>query len=287
MNDETPAILSDTPNTSARSTALGTLLSEARKTQGLNIEDVAQQLRMSARQISALEEENFAALSSPPFVRGFIRNYAKLLRLDAEPLLQAYREANPENSDHGTITLPSERIAIVSGSRKTWMTYLAGSFLVLLAGSGWWAYMEWRDSHPVAPVQAKISPEPPSAPAMPVVMPESSPEPAAQVSIEQSVAEPPSDTATQVETPAKTDIAAIQGSIHMTVSEQSWVSVTDSTGKEVFNKLKAAGTEDFADGTPPFSVVVGNASGVQLSFKNKPVDLAPHTRANVARLTLE
>lgn len=287
MNDETPAILSDIPNTSARLTSLGRVLSEARRVQGLSVEDVAQQLRMSARQISALEEENFAALSSPPFVRGFIRNYAKLLRLDAEPLLQAYRETNPENSDHATITLASERIAIVSGARKTWMTYLVGSFLVLLAGSGWWAYMEWRDSQPVAAVQAKISPEPATAPATPVVMPESLPEPAAPVSTEHPVVQPPAETSTQVDTPVKNDVASLQGSIHMVVTEQSWISVTDGTGKEIFNKLKAAGTQDFADGNPPFSVVVGNANGVQLSFKNKPVDLAPHTRANVARLTLE
>jgi len=32
---------------------------------------------------------------------------------------------------------------------------------------------------------------------------------------------------------------------------------------------------------------VGNASGVELSYRGKPVDLAPHTRSDVARLTLE
>jgi cytoskeleton protein RodZ len=35
------------------------------------------------------------------------------------------------------------------------------------------------------------------------------------------------------------------------------------------------------------SVVVGNTAGVQLTYNDRPVDLEPHTRAGVARLTLE
>jgi cytoskeleton protein RodZ len=37
---------------------------------------------------------------------------------------------------------------------------------------------------------------------------------------------------------------------------------------------------------PPFAVVVGNAQGVRLTYDGKPVDLAPHTRIDVARLVL-
>lgn len=293
MNDETPAILSDVSNAPAHVLALGPVLREARKKQGLEIDEVAHQLRMSARQILALEEENFAALSSPPFVRGFIRNYAKLLKLDAEPLLAAYREVNSGNVDSAAITLPSERIAIVNGARKIWITYLAASLIVLLAGSAWWAYMEVGDNKSAAPVKAESSQKaiPANLPE-PVIMPAPA-EPVAPMPPVTTAAEPQpvtpaaNNVPNQPLPPISGEPAALQGSIHLTVSEQSWISVTDSTGKEVFNKIKASGTEDFADGTPPFSVVVGNANGVQLSFKGKPVDLAPHTRANVARLTLE
>jgi cytoskeleton protein RodZ len=72
----------------------------------------------------------------------------------------------------------------------------------------------------------------------------------------------------------------------MTFSEQTWVSVTDATGKEVFNKNKAADTEDSADGTPPFNIVVGNAAGVQMLYKGQAVDIVSHTKSNVARFTL-
>jgi len=40
-------------------------------------------------------------------------------------------------------------------------------------------------------------------------------------------------------------------------------------------------------GTPPFSLVIGNASHVRLTYNGKPVDLAPHIKVDVARLTIE
>jgi cytoskeleton protein RodZ len=40
-------------------------------------------------------------------------------------------------------------------------------------------------------------------------------------------------------------------------------------------------------GAAPFDVVIGNARAVTVSYLGKPVDLAPYTRKNVARLTLK
>ena len=73
----------------------------------------------------------------------------------------------------------------------------------------------------------------------------------------------------------------------MKFTESSWVRVLDRDGKEIFNKNKPAGSEETIAGAPPFKLDVGNASGVQLSYNGKQVDLAPSTKANVAHLTLE
>ncbi len=40
-------------------------------------------------------------------------------------------------------------------------------------------------------------------------------------------------------------------------------------------------------GLPPLSVVVGNAHGVKMTYGDQPVDLARHTKIDVARLVLE
>ena len=66
----------------------GELLRAARLEQGLSIEDVARQMRLSVRQVTALEEDDYTKLASGTFLRGFVRNYAKLLQMDAAPLLQ-------------------------------------------------------------------------------------------------------------------------------------------------------------------------------------------------------
>lgn len=65
----------------------GTKLASARNTLGWSVEQVAAQLRMATRQVVALEADDYAALPEPAVVRGFIRAYAKLLKLDAAPLV--------------------------------------------------------------------------------------------------------------------------------------------------------------------------------------------------------
>ena len=47
-----------------------------------------------------------------------------------------------------------------------------------------------------------------------------------------------------------------------------------------------AWSERVVRGRPPYTVVIGNASSVRVTYDDKPVDLAPHTRADVARLTI-
>ena len=61
----------------------------------------------------------------------------------------------------------------------------------------------------------------------------------------------------------------------------------DRNERILFSQLNPAGTEQRVQGRPPFSLVVGNARGVRLSYNGRAIDLAPHTRVEVARLTLE
>lgn len=67
----------------------------------------------------------------------------------------------------------------------------------------------------------------------------------------------------------------------------SWVEVRDKSGKIIYSQLNLKGSQEVIRGTPPFSLVVGNAARVKLFYNDKPVDLAPHTKVDVARLTIE
>lgn len=67
----------------------GALLGAAREASGLSIDAVAQQLKLAPRQVRALEAGDFGRLPGRTFVRGFIRNYARLVKLDPEQVLRA------------------------------------------------------------------------------------------------------------------------------------------------------------------------------------------------------
>jgi cytoskeleton protein RodZ len=69
--------------------------------------------------------------------------------------------------------------------------------------------------------------------------------------------------------------------------EESWVEIHSGTGKLLVSQLHAPGTERVVSGVPPFQVVIGNAQHVQLTYNDQPVDLMPHVKVEVARLTLE
>jgi len=72
---------------------LGARLREAREELELTLDEVEDRTRIRRAFIEALEEERFADLPGDVYARGFIRNYASLLGLDAEELIEAYGRA--------------------------------------------------------------------------------------------------------------------------------------------------------------------------------------------------
>jgi cytoskeleton protein RodZ len=66
---------------------IGITLRSTRIQRGLTIEQVAQDTRISARFLEALENEEFDELPAPVYVRGFLRSYCNYLHLDPQPLL--------------------------------------------------------------------------------------------------------------------------------------------------------------------------------------------------------
>lgn len=264
--------------------SVGQAFSSAREQAGLSLEQVAASLRLSVRQVQALESDDAAALPSPTFVRGFIRNYAKLLNLDVDALLEIYRVYAP-TATPGNISLHSENIPILKHDKKAWLPYAMASGVVVLALAGWLAFMELRQhatDEAAAPAQT-VAAEPEMIGEAVAPTPIALPEP---VSAPVAVSGVAPETVTAVAAPPVVAAPAM-AKIVVRFTGQSWVSVTDRDGKELFNKNESAGAQAAVEGIPPLSLVVGNASAVQIQFNDKPVDLALHTKANVARLTLE
>jgi cytoskeleton protein RodZ len=81
-------------------------------------------------------------------------------------------------------------------------------------------------------------------------------------------------------------LAAGRSVLHFVFKRDAWLEVKDGSGRIIFAQMKARGSEQVLTGRPPFALVVGNAANVQLTYNDKPVDLMPHVKISVARLTL-
>ncbi|MDH5735084.1 MAG: helix-turn-helix domain-containing protein, partial [Gammaproteobacteria bacterium] len=94
----------------------GVRLREAREALGLSIMDVAEQLNLKVDVLNALESSNIDKLPAPTFTQGYIRAYARLLKLPADDILQGYNSAVPERQ-HPLV--PNYGMPILAASEKS------------------------------------------------------------------------------------------------------------------------------------------------------------------------
>jgi len=86
----------------------------------------------------------------------------------------------------------------------------------------------------------------------------------------------------------KTDTAKNMGHLHFTFTADSWIKVVDGAGASVFEQLKKGGSEQMVTGKRPLSIVIGNASGVNLTYNDKEIDISSYKKqGGTARFTLE
>lgn len=315
--------MSDAPSTS-QPQATGTngpgerLLAERRR-QNLSLGDVSRQLKLSVRQVEALERDDFSGFQSAVFVHGFLRNYAKLLGLDPAPLI---KDADQLMAPSTPTVQPEPAGTPVAGprGRAPWpMVAVAAVAVVALALIALYPRTPRQVPTPEAAVpatQVAVTQEaaPPAARGADKRKPARSGTDKAQAgsrqdqesaSAKESTERRPDSTvrvgeekpevaeeATSTEGTASAEVAATDDPqalmiLRMVFEEESWVEVKDRHGVTVFGQLNPAGTRRLARGEPPLSVVVGNAAGVKLYVDDKSIDLAPHTRVDVARLTIE
>lgn len=114
----------------------GTLLKAAREKQGLSEREAADRLNMMPNYVAILERDNYQALRSPPFARGYVKAYGRLLGLDEEYLMSVFDEL------HSTRTAPTER-RIETRPLQLQRTGLGvviglGILLVLVLALWWW-----------------------------------------------------------------------------------------------------------------------------------------------------
>lgn len=326
----------------------GGVLKIAREKNGLSIQDIASRLKISPKQIIAIESDHFEVLPEPTIVRGFIRNYAKLLKLDPEPLLDAYKVIVPEKSPYAFAIKPASSMKVSQYEKPKMGRYIWGGFVVMVGLAAWLFYQNYvQKPNPSTPSQPTETIEQLPQPALPAAErlelnttpTNSASEPGLSLSpateMNAAIATPkdsadstnsadpvntppsqaPANTSSQSSLqltpnvdagnalanslPLNADSASAQLSggaasssqlnkvIEFNANQETWVSVVDVNGRKIINKTIFANSREKLEVTPPVSVTVGNAAGLSMVVDNKPVDLAPHTRGNIARIKLD
>lgn len=136
------------PNPFEQEKGCGQQLRDAREAAGLSVDDVAGKLRMPAHVVRSLEQEEWQRLGAPVFVRGQLRSYARLLRVDLDPLLQQTTIAPVEPVKLVSHThTPRARRILESTARKAMYVVITGVFAVPV----WYATRSHLDGQGQAP----------------------------------------------------------------------------------------------------------------------------------------
>jgi cytoskeleton protein RodZ len=290
--------------------SVGDLLRRTREARSLQVGDIAHALKLGARQVEALERDDWSALPGTTFIRGFVRNYARLIDVDPVPLM-AYLEGQLEKPAN-TLAVPEAppaRISTASKSRDG-LVIGVGGVLLVLAGlayfllpndlSAFRATLQGLIGDTDQVVETSVPPAqealfPPDASSQQLIAPQVAPLDAAvapaplapPAQAEQAVSVVPAAPA-----PAATTVAQAEAPVRLTrlrfmLSQASWLEVRDRDDIVLFSQRLPAGGEQEVSGNGPLSVTIGYAPGVSLLAQGRVVDLAPHTRGDVARLQVE
>lgn len=140
-----------------REASIGDVLRQVRESRGESLSDVAHALKLSARQIEALELERFDLLPGPAFVRGFLRNYARYVGVDLEArIAQLNFGDNSQGVRLAPVTNATGDMPTGEGARnvlKPAMIVIVGMVVVLAAG---W-YFDWFKVDQTEPVSTVTS----------------------------------------------------------------------------------------------------------------------------------
>lgn len=239
----------------------GERLRAAREATGMSLAEAGAQLHMQVRIVQALEAGDWRQLGAPVFVRGQLRSYARLMKVDLEPLLDQVRMA------------PVEPVQLVSRSHISHFQRIAESvgrravYVVMTAAL---AIPVWLAT------QSHFGKDDPRATASLDAPP---PTPASAAAATPNNAAPIAASLTplpRAEAPA----------LKLVFNADSWLTATTADGNPLEKGLVKAGEQRSYRAGEIARLVIGNAAAVEVQQTGSTVDVTPYVRGNVARLAV-
>lgn len=299
----------------------GELLRAERERVGFTTDEVATHLHLSRTTLGYLEEGRFDRLPGDTFARGYVRSYARLLKLDPNTMARHYdRYVGAEGRETRVSSISRIEGVPRRGARLT-MVLSTVLIVVVMLGLGLWWWSVSRDpgmpsegndvsaliddvqvdamalpeaftgAQQEQPVAVDGASEPVDEPAEPVAdLPQaaSEPEGAAAAPTEGAPEPETAETAPQADeaaAPAATAGSQSQPGLVMTFNANCWVQVSVPGGRVLHSGQMNAGQNLTIAQDGPLDLVIGAAEAVSsIEFNGQPVTLNANRQSGVARL---
>lgn len=274
----------------------GKRLREIREANNISLEEVVAELRLEPKLLQQIEAEDIDQLPSAPFVKGYLRNYARMLNVDAAPILESYGQVCGADAPGLTnVSRVRELTSRDTAPRST--TWIIVAVLIVSVLVWWWSQIV---SFKNSAEEAAVVPE--QEQSEPVAMADvASGNAMIELALpDQPAQQPQQPDATAATTTAVTAVApeqkpeskpepkpeSRQATITLKFSQDSWVDISDATGAHLFMDLAKADNSRTVTGQPPFNVLLGNSPAVTIEYNGSPYDHRVHASKGIARFTL-
>lgn len=230
----------------------GQRLKAERNNQGLSEDDVSASLRLSRSYLRALEADDYERLPEPTFIKGYLRNYAKLLGLPPEELAGAYERLRQDVQPEPEQDALGEDGTSSSGMPVWLWPAAAGLLLVILLV--WWSGDETPgpETGQVPAQQTEQTQQTQQS----VILPEDE-------LASDPVEEPPTAATDPADELLVVDPDTVSDRLAMRFDDECWVEVHEvGSGELVYQGQQSAGSELELEGDGPFRLTLGNASAL-------------------------
>ena len=244
---------------------LGAHLRQARELKGLEVFDVATDLKLLESQVREMENGEYIHIKNLVFAKGYIRNYAQFLGMDVGQVLEWFDYA----SDSLRRESPQAR------RQRSWPTASAGVILALvlalLVGALWFGWQFLMAGEPSSAVS------PPSGQVINIDI-----DPVAETSAA-SMADEPAIAVEQIENEASEQVPNAP-ELAMRFSADCWVEVRDADGKRLLADLKRKGDEVRLQGKAPLELIIGYVPAISVSYGGEDIIVLPENGQQSAKL---
>ncbi|MGH1537473.1 MAG: RodZ domain-containing protein [Gammaproteobacteria bacterium] len=304
---------SATEGLSKKTVSIGAILVNARNAAALSQADIAEQINLPVNIIQALETDDYDNLPGATYVRGYLRNYARLVGVNEEGLAKLYIE---QHHCEPVVEAPT-RSAHSYDPAILWSTAAVFSILFGLVITWWFEYntLSGQSIELVSNENVMESNRADNTHAGESLLPSE------EVSIDQEASSEELDASEDLainETTARSStagarqmlgqvtdsetevitadqqhameeasqnptlVSSIEGAQVLTVTyvEKSWTEIRDADSNTLMQGLIEPGVVRDLNGKPPFEIFLGNAPGVVIEINGLYFDHSQYSRSN-------